>query len=239
MAIVDTAVMVQVMHHLADVPAALTQIRRTIASGGVFVAEYANKRHLKSVARYALRRQSWNPFHPEPVEFVTLNFDFHPDWMTEQLGRAGFEIEQELAVSHFRIPQLKRWIPARYLAAADGAIQGPGARWKLTPSVFVRCKAPGRAAATLPSAIFQCPECAGPLLDADDALNCQACGQTWPMRDGIYDFKDSIGATSRLVPGSPLCVATAKPLLPPDTPHQPLRLAIPPFSGIIPLRKKD
>ena len=80
---VDAAVMVRVMHHLADVPAALAQIRRTIAPGGCFVAEYASKRHLKSIARYTAKRQTWSPFDHAPYEFVPLNYDFHPAWMTE------------------------------------------------------------------------------------------------------------------------------------------------------------
>ena len=123
---VDAAVMVRVMHHLADVPAALAQIRRTIAPGGCFVAEYASKRHVKSITRYTLRRQTWSPFDHAPYEFVPLNYDFHPAWMTEQLKKAGFAIDKELAVSNFRLPALKRLVPAHLLASADGAVQSVG-----------------------------------------------------------------------------------------------------------------
>ncbi|WP_448605311.1 class I SAM-dependent methyltransferase [Thermoflexus hugenholtzii] len=192
--VVDTAVMVRVMHHLADVPAALAQIRRALAPGGAFVAEYASKRHLKSIARHALRRQDWSPYDPAPYEFVPLNFDFHPAWMTEQLLSAGFLIDQELAVSHFRLPLLKRLVPASTLAAMDGALQGVGARWKLTPSVFVRCMTPGSRPASLPAELFQCPECAGALAPAEDALDCTACGRRWTARDHLYDFKEALAA---------------------------------------------
>ncbi len=189
---VDTAVMVRVMHHLADVPAALAQIHRALAPGGAFVAEYASKRHLKSVARYALRRQSWSPYDPAPYEFVPLNFDFHPAWMTEQLQGAGFDIDRELAVSHFRLPLLKRFVPAGALAAADGAVQGIGAAWKLTPSVFVRCVAPGTRPASLPGDLFQCPECAGALTPGDGSLDCTLCSCRWPVSDYLYDFKEPL-----------------------------------------------
>jgi len=193
--VVDTAVMVRVMHHLADVPAALAQIRRAVAPGGVFVAEYASKRHLKSVARYALRRQSWSPYDPAPYEFVPLNFDFHPAWMTEQLQTAGFSVARELAVSHFRLPLLKRFIPASALAAADGAVQGIGAAWKLTPSVFVRCALPGASPAGLPAGLFQCPECGGALSPGAGSLDCTSCGCRWPISDHLYDFKEPLPAT--------------------------------------------
>lgn len=189
---VDTAVMVRVMHHLADVPAALAQIRRALAPGGVFVAEYASKRHLKAIARYALRRQAWSPFDPEPYEFVPLNFDFHPAWMAQRLQEAGFRVERELAVSHFRHPLLKRLVPAGALAAADGAVQGVGALWKLTPSVFVRCRAAGQPPAALPADLFRCPRCAGALASEPDRLRCVGCGVAWSTAGGLYDFKEPL-----------------------------------------------
>lgn len=191
-AAVDTAVMVRVMHHLADVPAALAQIRRAVAPGGRFVAEYASKRHLKSIARYALRRQAWSPFDDSPYEFVPLNYDFHPTWMTRQLEQAGFAIEKERAVSQFRLPVLKKLAPATLLASADAALQAPGARLKLSPSVFVRCSVPGSPPAALPGDLFQCPECAGPLATGRDTLDCTACGRRWPVRDQLYDFKEPL-----------------------------------------------
>jgi SAM-dependent methyltransferase len=192
--VVDTAVMVRVMHHLADVPAALAQIRRTLAPGGAFLAEYASKRHLKSMARHALRRQGWSPYDPSPYEFVPLNFDFHPAWMSHQLRAAGFAIDRELAVSHFRLPLLKRLIPASTLAAMDGAVQQVGALWKLTPSVFVRCAASGSRPDSLPAEIFQCPACASALAPGQDSLDCTACGRRWPARAGLFDFKEPLAA---------------------------------------------
>jgi len=87
--ILDSLVMVRVMHHLANVPQALQQLERVLHRQSVAVVEYANKRNLKALLRWGLGRQSWSPLDQQPVEFVKLNFDFHPDWMTERFVEAS------------------------------------------------------------------------------------------------------------------------------------------------------
>lgn len=140
-AAVDTVVMVRVLHHLMDVPRALAELRRIVRPGGYLVLEYANKRHVKALVRYALRRQSWSPFDLPPYEFVELNFDFHPTWVRQQLQQAHFAVQQELAVSHFRAPFFKRLLSPQHLAALDSLLQRPGAPFKLAPSVFLLAQA--------------------------------------------------------------------------------------------------
>ena len=84
---VDTSVMVRVLHHIADVPLALQQIRRITRAQGAFVLEFANKRHLKNILRYLLGR-GVNPFEQRPYEFADLHYDFHPAWVARQLREA-------------------------------------------------------------------------------------------------------------------------------------------------------
>lgn len=185
----DTALTIRVLHHVADLPAALRGIARLLRPGGAYVLEYANKRNLKAIARYLARRQPWSPFSPEPYEFVTLNFDFHPEWMANTLTRAGFEVDAGLAVSHFRHPVLKDNVPPQALARLDGVLQAPGAALKLSPSIFLKTHRPGNANAVSDS-LFCCPACASEdLLETDAALTCQECGCNWPIADGIYDLR--------------------------------------------------
>jgi hypothetical protein len=184
------------VHHLANVSGALRQVHRVIRPGGAYLLEFANKLHVKSILRYALRRQSWSPFVEAPVEFVELNFDFHPRWIKERLHGAGFAVERVRTVSRFRIPLLKRLVPARALAALDGALQGLGALWQLTPSVFVLARRDGEPRPTPPGgllpaeALFRCPSCAAQAWEvAEMALHCRSCGAHWAIEDGIYNFK--------------------------------------------------
>jgi SAM-dependent methyltransferase len=201
----DGVVMVRVLHHIVDVPRALQQIAAVLRGQASFVLEYANKRNIKAILRYILRLQHWSPFSVDPIEFVRLNFNFHPRWVAAELQGAGFQTVSSLAVSHFRQPILKRLISPRYLARLDGWLQRPGAALKLAPSVFVRAAYTGAnsaidctSASPAPDAgsrpgLFRCPACgAYPLREGPDRLQCGACSAAWAVDDGIYDFKAQV-----------------------------------------------
>ncbi len=192
-AVVDTVVTVRVLHHLKDVPAALAQIGRILRPDGTYVLEFANKRHLKAIVRYLLRRQPANPFSLEPYEFVELNIDFHPAYMTACLEGAGFRIDAQRAVSSFRIPMLKRWVSPQVLARLDGWLQRPTAPLKLAPSIFLRAQTIKTAAGSAAgSSLWRCPRCSGTeLVETATALHCPSCQAVWPIEDGIYILKDN------------------------------------------------
>lgn len=58
----DAAVCIRVLHHMEDPRPAIREFARVVRPGGVVVLEFANKRHLKAVLGYWLRRQDWSPF---------------------------------------------------------------------------------------------------------------------------------------------------------------------------------
>lgn len=186
----DASTMIRTLHHMVEPRLALAQVRHALAPGACFVLEFANKQNLKAVLRYLVHRQSWNPFSPEPVEFVALNFDFHPATVRAWLRANDFLIERQLTVSHFRIGLFKRLLPTRALVGMDSLAQLTGDLWQLSPSVFVGARAVGPAPAELPAFAFRCPACgAGPLEDTPPELVCPACGRSYPVQDGIYDFR--------------------------------------------------
>ena len=194
--------MIRVLHHMADAPKALGQVKNVIRSNGVFILEYANKLNLKAILRYLLGRQTWSPFTLEPVEFVKLNFDFHPKAIRNWLENLGFTIEKTLTLSHFRMRLLKRIVPTDLLVFLDSLFQWTGAWWQFTPSVFVksarrdgtsysRSTPPHEQDNILRDAYFKCPECGhSPLINKNDFLECSRCGKRWGVKDGIYDFRE-------------------------------------------------
>ena len=189
----DTVTMVRVIHHAPDASHVLKGINEIVAAEGTFVLEFANKRNLKSVARWLLRRQRWSPFDPAPYEFVELNFDFHPRWIQDQLKLAGFAPQETRTVSHFRLGALKRVFPAPALTHLDGLLQPTGRWWQLTPSVFVKSKTLTSNILANENALFRCPVCRNSnLAPTNTALTCQSCGQSWSTADGLFDFKEPI-----------------------------------------------
>ncbi len=143
-----------------------------------FVLESSPTSHLKAVARYlcgvrpvALRSGA--------VEFVDLNFDFHPRWMWQQLAGVGLHREGVRTVSHFRIGLLKRLVPPRILVALDALAQVTGSLWQLSPSVFVRSIAAADKPAAMPGSFFRCPACGHTLgRPPETSFHC-TCGQVW------------------------------------------------------------
>lgn len=188
-----TLVQIRTIHHAADVPALMHQLSRIARPQGHYILEFANKQNLKAIARYLLRRQTWSPFAPEPIEFAALNFDFQPGWMRQQLQNAGFTPGRMLTVSHYRIPLLKKVVPMSLLVGMDSLAQLTGNWWQLSPSVFVYNQHPATAAAAAPDTFFACPECLTPLGEVhDERLACPSCGRVWSVANGLYDFKEPV-----------------------------------------------
>lgn len=190
----DGATMIRTLHHMADAPKALSQVRQVLQPGATFILEFANKRNLKSILRYGFGKQQWSPFTLEPVEFAELNFDFHPKAVFGWLGELGFACERTLTVSHFRAGFLKRIIPISVLVWLDSMMQPSGAWFQLTPSVFVKTIAiggPKNEVPVIPLMFFKCPDCGhNPLEDQAEYLACPACSRKWEHKGGIYDFRE-------------------------------------------------
>lgn len=186
----DSATMIRTLHHLVEPLIALQQVRRTLRSGAVFILEYANKQNLKAILRYLAKRQSWSPFSVESIEFEKLNFNFHPKMVGNWLSESGFEMDDQLAVSYFRLDWLKKHLPLKLLTRLDEMLQPTGKWCQLSPSVFTRSHALGENQRADNEMFFKCPICEAEFLKPHRTnLICQGCSHEWPIRDGIFDFR--------------------------------------------------
>lgn len=182
----EALVIVRVLHHVSDVPMALSELARVVAPGGCCVLEYANKRNLKELLRWLAGRSKKAPFSREPVEFVTMNYNFHPGYIEEALEEVGLRIERRLSVSLFRVGFLKGRFP-KALARLDGWLQAPTAPLTLGPSGFLRTRKEG--AGEKATRMFRCPECSTSMEESEGTIACPECGRTWREEEGIYDFR--------------------------------------------------
>lgn len=195
----DAATMVRTLHHMGEPLAALQQSRMALRRGGIFILEYVNKRNIKTLLRWLSREQidggraetaTFNPFDKEPVEFCPNYYGFHPQQVAEMLNEAGFRSERQLAVSYLRAPVLKRFLPLGLLIQLDALLQLTGNWWQLSPSGFLRAVATGNDLPSPRGAFWRCPACQGIRLEEEaEAVRCQSCGHSWPIRDGIHDFR--------------------------------------------------
>ncbi len=186
----DAATMIRTLHHFAQPQLALQQVRGCLAGGAIFILEFANKRNLKSVLRYAAGKQKWNPFSREAVEFVELNFDFHPAAIKSLLWDCGFGIEKQLSVSYLRAGFLKNLLPQKVLTSFESFLQTAVSWTAYSPSIFLRTKTNGESTPPNTKTLFRCPACGHfPLEDKPPELTCDACGRTYPVIDDIYDFR--------------------------------------------------
>ena len=184
----DGATMIRTLHHMADARLALAQVADVLQHRAVFILEFANKHNLKAILRYALKKQTWNPNSPEPVEFAALNFDFHPQTVRSWLNSLDFVLEKTLTVSHFRMNFFKKVFPLDFLVWMDSAAQLTSEWWQLTPSIFTRSSLKTEKESAPEGSFFRCPKCGAALQDTPPLLKCP-CGQSYPVEGGIYDFR--------------------------------------------------
>ena len=139
----DVLVCVRVVHNLADPGQVFREFARVLAPGGTLVLEFANKRHLKSILRWAARRQAWSPFSREPHEYLPLHFDRSPREIRDLLAAAGLHVTRTRTASLFRLPFLRRRVGPGALAAIERPLQAPLGLLAVGPSVYLRARRVG------------------------------------------------------------------------------------------------
>lgn len=161
----DAVVCIRVVHHFHDPRPVIGEMGRVLRPGGTLVLESANKRNVKSVIAFALRRTPDSPFargsrpnslvqlspsvlrHTRPWRVgatgagdawaAATSYLHAPRDLRRWLREAGLEIRATRSVGLFRLPFLTGHVPLRLLVAAERVQQVVLAGVLPAPSVFV------------------------------------------------------------------------------------------------------
>ena len=164
----DAVVCVRVIHHFEDPAPAIAEMARVLRPGGVLVLESSNKRNVKAIALYLLRRRRDSPFKAgsqhEADAFVlpaflrrrlkgrpstvaaesaprwsaTTGLDHAPSDLRRWLRAAGLQVAATRSVGLFRADAVSRRVPLRLLTAMEKTQQVLLAPLTPGPSIFVR-----------------------------------------------------------------------------------------------------
>ena len=161
----DAVVCIRVIHHFEDPRPAIREMARVLKPGGTLVLECGNKRNLKAIGLYWLRRRKTSPFKrgterapdihllpdairkrtahqpagPAPDKWeASTDFDHSPVDFRGWVREAGLRIEATRSISNFRLPFVTRHVPLGILTWLERRLQAPLAAVTIGPSVVVR-----------------------------------------------------------------------------------------------------
>jgi SAM-dependent methyltransferase len=161
----DAVVCVRVIHHFEDPRPAIREMARVLKPGGTLVLECGNKRNLKAIGLYWLRRRKTSPFKrgterapdihllpdairkrtarqpagPGPDKWeASTDFDHSPVDFRIWVRGAGLRIEATRSVSNLRLPFVTRHVPLGVLTWLERRLQSLLASVTIGPSIVVR-----------------------------------------------------------------------------------------------------
>jgi SAM-dependent methyltransferase len=196
------AVMVRVLGFLEDPRAALDEIRRVLAPGGLLVVSYNPRPSVATLVddlkvglsrRRGERMESMTFTRRRVVRVRPSSF---PAWSLSRpefrrvVATSGLRWVGERPTGFEEYPGL-RWLPAGLYRSLSHAASNAGG----FPTRFALLRSPDRVGATVPpwSGILACPACREPLLQAPPGetapRTCGKCGRTWPWQEGILDAR--------------------------------------------------
>lgn len=196
---VDTVISVRVMHHLSSPGNLFHEVQRVLKNGGLLILEFANKRNMKNIGKFFLKKIKVSPFSSEPYQVGETILNFHPKQIKKSLKSKNFEIKKQLSVSNFRISFLKKHFSIRFLMFWERFYQYLFSFLGLGPSIFLKSilkdnKIRNNKINNVEFNfldILSCPVCKNEKLTfgQDGKILCENCSSSFSVAEGIYNFK--------------------------------------------------
>ncbi|MBN1299356.1 MAG: methyltransferase domain-containing protein [Actinobacteria bacterium] len=196
--IADTCFSVRVIHHLEKPDAFFSEVHRIIKPGGEFILEFANKRNIKNILKFLLRKTAQSPFSKRPLQVGETILNYHPKFIAELIKESGFVIKRKISASNFRLGFLKRLLNLKLLLFFENFYQNAFSFIDTGPSIFLKAVSqnipcPESSDKNINSLrFFACPSCrCNELIKEEDTgdIVCKGCGRHYSVIEGIYVFK--------------------------------------------------
>jgi len=197
--IIDAAISVRIVHHLASPEKFISETGRILKNNGLFILEFANKRNLKNIFKFLFGKLKQSPFSREPYMIGETIQDNHPSVIVDSFKKSNFKIAKIISVSNLRVGFLKRKLKPGNLLRLENIFQGLFSLLMPGPSIFIKAfknNAKSMAEAEIIPRDFTemllCPECKNlqsSLEISGDFIVCKFCGSKYFISDGIFDLR--------------------------------------------------
>jgi len=149
---IDLAIMIRIIHHLANPEKVFKIINKLIKPGGYLILEFANKRHGKAVFKEMCKGNLTFLLDIFPKDMrsskskrkKTIPFkNYHPDSIIKMLTDNGFKITDKRSVSNIRSTKIKNSISLENLLKIEQLLQKPLSYINFGPSIFILARKKG------------------------------------------------------------------------------------------------
>jgi len=195
-------IMVRVLHHIENQKDYFEEIARILKKDGIYVQEFANKRHLKARIRAFLlgdksikdeKPYQQPTIHLEGAKGGGVSFlNYHPKYIERLLEESGFNVEKKQGCSYLRIPLLKKVFGTKFLLFFERILQTTLSKSNIPPSIFLKSElekgSKGEKYSNLKEILF-CPSCKSSLNFKKNSCICEQCKKKYIKKDGIWDFR--------------------------------------------------
>jgi len=183
----DAALAIRVLHHFEDPRPVLAGLRAVLAPGGRLLFTSSNARNPKRILRSLLGGGPTSAFRAGPIPYDRHTFGWSARELREMVTAAGFDV-RELRGVGVMDKLVAHAGPLAGLVPPGVGVSRPLGALRLAPSLLGVAEAAGSGSVRR-APFVRCPACRVALVAADAAFDCPACGRTFPLVEGIWDFR--------------------------------------------------
>lgn len=187
----DCILMMRVFHHIENSERLIQSFNRIMINGGTLIFNYSNKLNPNYMLRWMRGKTTGNPFTQDTVGIGSTFIQHHPHAVSSMLAKNGFHIKKYWGAGvvdkfpkPFRADNLNHKF-STFLAPILGSL-------KIAPWMICHAQMGGKVESELLAEIdniLVCPICKGVLIINHQSYRCQSCDKTYPIVDGIPDFR--------------------------------------------------